>query len=266
MREENLVLRDLATRSVEEASAILESKGFKFTQKETKSSLSDLVTEVDQEIESVIIDFLRSERPYDSFLGEEGSRLSGSSGVKWVIDPIDGTTNFVYGIPGFGISVAAEKDGEIVAGAVADPLHSEIFDAARGFGSRCNRNTISISNEVNLGSSLIATGFSYSADQRKLQGKLLSHIIHEISDIRRIGSAAVDLCWVAAGRVDAFFEEGLNYWDYAAGSLIALEAGAVFKRIQNFLGAELIIATNPSIDDDFYALLVAAREKVVNDS
>ena len=116
MREENLVLRDLATRSVEEASAILESKGFKFTQKETKSSLSDLVTEVDQEIESVIIDFLRSERPYDSFLGEEGSRLSGSSGVKWVIDPIDGTTNFVYGIPGFGISVAAEKDGEIVAG------------------------------------------------------------------------------------------------------------------------------------------------------
>jgi myo-inositol-1(or 4)-monophosphatase len=264
--QENLILRDLAIKSVVEACTFLETINFGYTTVEKKSSESDLVTEIDRRIEKVIVDFLRGERGSDSFLGEEGSTVTGSSEIKWVIDPIDGTTNFVYGIPGFGVSVAAEKNGEIIAGAVADPVHNEIYDAAKGFGSRCNGNKINVRRGNKIESALIATGFSYSTERREVQSKILTQLLPKIGDIRRFGAAAVDLCWVANGRVDAFYEEGLNYWDYAAGSLIALEAGATVQQLPDFLGETLLVAVSPEIEMDFLAFLERACNQIVEDS
>ena len=263
---ENLILRDLAIKSAREACRYLETVNYDLVTVETKSSNSDFVTEIDRDLESIIVSFLRSERASDSFLGEEGSFESGQSEIRWVIDPIDGTTNFVYGIPSFGVSIAAEKHGEVIAGVVADPIQNEIFDSAKGFGARCNGNNISARKGTNLESSLVATGFSYSPNRRRMQGLILAELLPKIGDIRRIGSAAVDLCWLAIGRVDAFFEEGLNYWDYAAGSLIAEEAGAVVRNLDDFLGEELIVAITPEIETDFLQALEEIRFRIIKDS
>ena len=263
---ENLILRDLAINSAREACRYLEAINYDFVAVETKSSNSDLVTEIDRDLEALIISSLRSERDSDSFLGEEGSSESGQSGIRWVIDPIDGTTNFVYGIPSFGVSIAAEKDGEVIAGVVADPIQNEVFDAAKGFGARCNGDNITARKGTNLKSSLVATGFSYSPNRRRIQGLILAELLPQIGDIRRIGSAAVDLCWLAIGRVDAFFEEGLNYWDYAAGSLIAEEAGVAVRNINDFLGEELIVAVTLEIENDFLQVLEEIRCRINKDS
>lgn len=263
---ENLVLRDLAINSAKEACKYLETINYNFATVQTKSSNSDLVTEIDRDLESLIIDSLRRGRESDSFLGEEGSSELGHSGIRWVIDPIDGTTNFVYGIPSFGVSIAAEKHGEIIAGVVADPIQNEIFDAAKGFGARCNGSHISARKGTSLKAALVATGFSYSPDRRRIQGLVLTDLLPQIGDIRRFGSAAVDLCWLAIGRVDAFFEEGLNYWDYAAGSLIAIEAGATVKHINDFLGEGLLVAVTPEIERDFFNILEIIHSRIVKDS
>ena len=262
---ENLTLRDLAINSAKEACQYLESINYDFVTVETKSSNTDLVTEIDSDLESIIISSLRLGRDNDSFLGEEGSSEFGQSGIRWVIDPIDGTTNFVYGIPSFGVSIAAEKDGEVIAGVVADPIQNEIFDAAKGFGARCNGNTISARKGTTLESSLVATGFSYSPNRRRIQGLILAELLPQIGDIRRIGSAAIDLCWLAIGRVDAFFEEGLNYWDYAAGSLIAEEAGVTVRNLDNFLGEELIVAATAEIENNFLQALEEIRCRIIKD-
>ncbi len=263
---ENLILRDLAISSAREACRYLETINYDFVAAETKSSNSDFVTEIDRDLEALIISSLRSERSSDSYLGEEGSSESGESGIRWVIDPIDGTTNFIYGIPSFGVSIAAEKGGEVIAGVVADPIQNEIFDAAKGFGARCNGSNIATRKGTNLKSSLVATGFSYSPNRRRIQGLILAELLPQIGDIRRVGSAAVDLCWLAIGRVDAFFEEGLNYWDYAAGSLIADEAGAVVINLDDFLGEELIVAVTPEIENDFLQVLEEIRCRITKDS
>ena len=263
---ENLTLRDLASEAANEACLFLKSIDFNFDEVHSKSSHSDLVTEIDQRVESIIFNFLQSRRNNDSFLGEEGTSAIGSSGVRWILDPIDGTTNYVYGIPYFGVSIAAEKNGEVVAGAVADPNRNEIFDAARGFGAQCNGSSICISGGTNLNNSLIATGFSYSSERRGIQAEILSHLLPKVGDIRRFGAAAVDLCWLAKGRVDAFYEEGLNYWDFAAGSLIAEEAGAAIIHLDDFLGEQLIVAATPTIKQDFLMLLEGTRDQMLNDS
>lgn len=193
----------------------------------TKSSRTDLVTTLDHAAESLITSRLAEVRPADGIVGEEGAAIRGTSGITWFIDPIDGTTNFVYGHPGYSVSVAAADADGAVAGAVVDPCLGEVFSAARGAGALRNDRPVEVSATADLGSALIATGFGYDATERARQGRIVAGLLGHIRDIRRMGSAALDLCSVACGRVDGYYESGLRPWDHAAGALIATEAGAV---------------------------------------
>ncbi len=220
-------LADLAERLAGEAAALSLARLHEPRAKvDTKSTATDMVTEVDEACERLIVDGIRAERPDDGILSEEGASAEATSGVRWVIDPIDGTTNYVYGHPGYGISIAVEVDGELAAGVVRDPLHGDSFRAVRGGGATRNGERIAASTETKLGRALVATGFGYDPDRRVAQAMVLARLIGSIRDIRRMGAAAVDLCSVACGRVDAYYELGLNHWDLAAGALIASEAGA----------------------------------------
>ena len=194
---------------------------------DTKSSTTDMVTTFDRASEALIVNALRKERPDDAIIGEEGTADTGTSGVRWLIDPIDGTTNFFYDLPGYAVSIAATDDEGTLAGAVYVPATNELFSAARGEGATLNDAPIRCSTTDTVSNTLLATGFSYSPDIRRQQMRRLQHVIGEVRDIRRCGAAAVDLCNVAAGRVDAYFEEYLGAWDLAAGELIAREAGCI---------------------------------------
>ena len=222
----------------------------------TKSTGTDVVTEVDEACERLIVDGIRAARPGDGILSEEGANAESATGVRWVIDPIDGTTNYLYGHPGYGISVAVEVEGEPVAGAVTDPMHGETFAAVAGGGATRNGEPIRVSGETELGRALVATGFGYSPEVRREQALMLAALIGSIRDIRRMGAAAVDLCSVACGRVDAYYERGLNHWDLAAGRLIAEEAGA---RTSEFADGTLFAAP-PALFDRFREALVAAAD------
>jgi myo-inositol-1(or 4)-monophosphatase len=197
----------------------------------TKSTGTDMVTEVDEECERLIVAGIRAARPDDGILSEEGASAEAASGVRWVIDPIDGTTNYLYAHPGYGISIAVEVGGEVAVGVVSDPVHGERFAATRGGGATRNGESISVSAETDIGSALVATGFGYTPEGRTAQAELLARLIGSIRDIRRMGAAAVDLCSVACGRVDAYYERGLHHWDLAAGTLIAAEAGATIGEL-----------------------------------
>ncbi len=202
---------------------------------ETKSSLTDMVTEMDRAAERLIVDRLQAERPDDAILGEEGADHPGTSGVRWVIDPLDGTTNYLYGFPSYGVAVAAEIDGVSVAGAVYDVVHGETFSATQGGGSWLDGRRLHITGPPTLATALVGTGFGYDAERRAQQGDVVRRVLPNVRDIRRAGAAAIDLCWVAAGRLDAFYEVGLAPWDWAASSLVASEAGARTRRFDNGL-------------------------------
>ena len=220
-------LRRLAVDLASEAAELVADHHGRARGIATKSSRTDLVTALDRAAESLITSRLGSARPGDGIVGEEGGSRPGTSGIVWFIDPIDGTTNFVYGHPGYSVSVAATTAGHPLAGAVADPLHGEIFSAARGAGAHCNDEPVAAGPTGDLRAALVATGFGYDASERIRQGRLVAELLGRVRDIRRMGSAALDLCSVACGRVDAYFESGLKPWDHAAGALIAAEAGAV---------------------------------------
>ncbi|QGU07578.1 Inositol-1-monophosphatase SuhB [Corynebacterium occultum] len=198
-----------------------------------KSSAVDPVTVVDTMAEDFIADRLEQLRPEDGIIGEEGSSRESISGVSWVIDPIDGTVNFLYGLPQYAVSIGAAINGEVVAGAVVNVPTGVVYSAARGEGASRRSGAEEIRLRVNTVTDpaqvLLATGFSYSSTRRAAQAELLTHILPEVRDIRRLGSAALDFCALAEGSVDAFYEHGLNCWDYAAGAVIAAEAGAVVK-------------------------------------
>jgi myo-inositol-1(or 4)-monophosphatase len=194
---------------------------------DTKSSTTDLVTAADRAAENHIVDGLLACRPDDAIEGEEGASRPGTSGVTWHIDPIDGTTNYVYDIPAFSVSIAAAVDDRMVAGVVYDPVNDVLYRAVSGQGASCNGEPVRCSANDELATALVATGFGYDRHRRRHQAELLVEILPRVRDIRRFGSAALDLCAVASGRVDAYFERGLNMWDLAAGWLIASEAGAV---------------------------------------
>ena len=250
-------LRDIALECVAsvKASTDIDSTYERWDDLENKSSSSDYVTWLDRQIESKIVQFIKENRKQDGILGEEGATKSGTSGIRWIIDPIDGTSNFVYGIPFFSVSIAVEDKGDIIAGVVADMSSNEIFDAVKDYGSRCNNEIIQVNRNNSLQSAVVATGFSYKPERREIQGSMLRYILPRIGDIRRFGSAALDLCWLAAGRVDAFYEEGLNLWDYAAGSLIASEAGGTVK-LKNLTGdINLLTATNAGLGKEFQNLI-----------
>lgn len=192
----------------------------------TKTSPIDIVTEMDLAAEKLITGFLADRRPHDGLLGEEGASSEGTSGVRWVIDPIDGTVNYLYGLPSWAVSIAAEIDGETVAGVVAAPLRGETYRAVLGQGAFLGDRRLRVRSAPALEQALIGTGFGYLTERRAAQAEVLRALLPRVRDIRRGGSAAIDLCDVACGRLDGYYERGLNPWDFAAGALIAREAGA----------------------------------------
>lgn len=221
-------LLSVASAAAAAAAAVVQSAvGRHHSQVQTKSSPTDMVSEVDRAAEQCIVAVLQECRPDDAVLAEEGTTSSGSTGVRWVIDPLDGTTNYLFGIPAYGVSVAAELDGATVVGVVVDPCRNETWRAVRGRGAALNGRALQLPPDPPpLARALIATGFSYLPERRAYQARLLPHLLPRVRDIRRFGAAALDLCWVAGGRVNAFYELGLQPWDLAAGVLIAAEAGA----------------------------------------
>ncbi len=221
-------LFDLATDlAVRAGRAIVELRDEAVASATTKSSPTDPVTEADRAAEAIVLDGIVAARPDDAILGEEGADRAGSSGLAWHIDPIDGTTNYVYGLPAYGVSVGVGDDRGMLCGAVYNPVSDELFAATAGAGATLNGDPIDVGPPVDLARALVATGFGYQADRRRDQAAVLAGLLPDIRDIRRLGSAALDLCAVACGRVDAYYELGLNVWDFAAGWLIAAEAGAL---------------------------------------
>jgi myo-inositol-1(or 4)-monophosphatase len=244
----------IAVGAALEAGQLLASKEGRVEVAATKSSPTDVVTEMDGRAEELIRARILVARPDDAILGEEGGQVDGAvDGVdapaRWVVDPLDGTVNYLYGLHDWAVSIAAEVAGEIVAGAVYVPMRGELFTAVRGEGawlestrgsqpsggpgeagipdSTFERIPLRCRPGVPLDQALVATGFGYRAERRTVQGEVVAALLPRIRDIRRNGVASVDLCAVAAGRLDGYYERGLNYWDYAAGALIAAEAGAV---------------------------------------
>ena len=228
----------------------------------TKSTVVDVVTEADREVERLITQRIAEARPDDGLLGEEGASIHGSSGLTWVVDPIDGTVNYLYGLPHYAVSIAV-VEGEpdpltwsARAGAVVNPATGELFTAETGEGAFCGTRQMHVGEPVPLELALIATGFAYAAATRAFQGDVVARLLPLIRDIRRQGTASLDLCFVAAGRYNAFFERTLSPWDHAAGALIAREAGA---RVTGMRGAapsrDLILAAEPSVADALEALL-----------
>jgi myo-inositol-1(or 4)-monophosphatase len=209
-------------------------------------------------------------RPGDAVLGEEGGEVAGTAGdptttsdagaVRWIVDPLDGTTNFLYGFPAWSVSVAAAVDGKVRVGAVFDPTHDELWTAAAGAGAACNGVALApLVDCDDLATALVSTGFAYQAHRRAIQGAVVAALLPQVRDVRRAGSAALDLCWLAAGRVDAYFESGTHIWDWAAGSLIASEAGAW---VGGFDGgapsADGLLAAKPGLAGPLRALLATA--------
>lgn len=229
---------------------------------ETKSSPTDVVTQMDNAAERLIVDRIRAVRPGDAFLGEEGGSSPGTSGVRWIIDPIDGTVNYLYDLPDWAVSIAAEVDGKVVAGVVEVPHRGETYTAVRDAGALLHAATgtreLRCPTGVRLERALVATGFGYFSERRAHQAEVLREVLPRVRDIRRGGSACVDLCSLAAGRVDAFYERGNQAWDIAAGGLIVREAGG---RVEGLAGApagpELTIAAAPDLFPSLHDLLAA---------
>lgn len=252
-------LRDLAARLAREAGAIAlagRRSSSSALPGDTKSSNTDLVTEFDRAAEAHIVGELRRVRPDDAIVGEEGTDDAGTSGFAWFIDPIDGTTNFVYDQPAWACSIGVSHHGEMVVGAVFAPVLDELFLATLGAGASRNGEPISVSGENDLALALVGTGFNYQRAARADQAAIIASLIGEVRDIRRLGSAAFDLCMVACGRLDVYYERHLNAWDAAAGELIAREAGAISS---DFSGGsprpeELVVAT-PMVHGPFIGLL-----------
>lgn len=231
-------LSDIAVQLVEETARIISAKRAELTQDHdirefamTKSSAVDPVTIVDNLAEDHLAERIEEMRPDDGIVGEEGTDKPSTSGISWVIDPIDGTVNFLYGLPNYAVSVAAARDGDVVAGAVINVVSGEVYSAAKGEGATVRDEhgllvPLHASAANDPATSLVATGFGYVASRRAAQAQLLTKLLPRVRDIRRMGSAALDLCALAAGKVDIYYEHGIHCWDYAAGSLIAAEAGA----------------------------------------
>ncbi|MDT3400003.1 inositol monophosphatase family protein [Streptomyces sp. B1866] len=222
----------------------------------TKSSPIDVVTEMDLASEKLIADFLAERRPDDGLLGEEGAHADGSSGVRWVIDPLDGTVNYLYGLPSWSVSIAAERDGETVVGVVAAPMRRETYHAVLGGGAYAGRTRLRCRPAPDLAQALVGTGFGYRAERRAAQAEVVRVLLPRVRDIRRGGSAAIDLCDVACGRLDGYYERGLNPWDMAAGALVAREAGALTGgRPGEPPSGELTVAASPGLFEPLQRLL-----------
>jgi myo-inositol-1(or 4)-monophosphatase len=210
-----------------------------------KSSPTDLVSEADHAAERLIRERLGAARPDDGFLGEEGGDVVGSSGLRWVVDPLDGTINFLFGIPQWAVSIACEDGDGTLTGVIYDPMRDELWSAERDGPARLDGRPVEASRRTDLATAMVATGFGYDAEVRRFQAAVIARLLPEVRDIRRLGSAALDLAWTAAGRYDAFFERGLNHWDLAAGELLCRRAGLEVRRIEPSPPAEAGVVVAP---------------------
>ena len=248
-------LHDVAVKLAQEAGKLIVSRRAGHIEvANTKSSDVDVVTAVDKESEEFLYRRLQELRPGDGFLGEEGQVQESTTGVTWVVDPIDGTVNFLYNIPHYAVSIAAVTGDpspgswQVEAGAVFNPATGELFHAARGEGAFLGEKRLQIGPPPPMNLALLATGFAYSTAMRKEQVRILSQLIGEVRDIRRMGTASLDFAAVAAGRVDVYFERTLSPWDHAAGELLVTEAGGIITGIRDLpQGREGIFAGHPTL-------------------
>ena len=248
-------LHDVAVKLAREAGELIVTRRAGHIEvASTKSSDVDVVTAVDKESEEFLYTRLRELRPGDGFLGEEGQVEESTTGVTWVVDPIDGTVNFLYNIPHYAVSIAAVTGDpspgswQVEAGAVFNPATGELFHAARGEGAFLGERRLQIGSPPPMNLALLATGFAYSTAMRKEQVRILSQLIGEVRDIRRMGTASLDFAAVAAGRVDVYFERTLSPWDHAAGELLVTEAGGIIAGIRDLpQGREGIFAGHPTL-------------------
>jgi myo-inositol-1(or 4)-monophosphatase len=223
-------LLDLAVRAALAGGQELRARAGRVSGVSHKSSATDPVSDADRASEAVVVATITDERPDDGLIGEEGAERVSGNGLRWVIDPLDGTVNYLHGRPQVAVSIACEQEDDdgwhALAGVVHDPFRGETYTALRGHGSRLDGRPLRLSPDVDPASALVATGFSYLETSRARQAAQLCSLLPRIGDIRSLGSAALELCWVAAGRTDGYFEDELQPWDWAAGALIAREAGA----------------------------------------
>jgi myo-inositol-1(or 4)-monophosphatase len=260
-------LLDLAVRTAREAGELLRARRLtdEVSVAHTKSTPTDIVTAMDTASEALVRDRLRAARPDDTILGEEGGSVPGRSGVRWLVDPLDGTVNYLYGLPAYAVSIAAEVAGQVVAGAVFGPAAGELWTAARGAGARLNGVPVRANAVPALDRALVGTGFWYDSGLRARQAELLRHVLPRVRDVRRIGSAALDLCSVACGRLDAYYETGLHPWDWSAGLLVAREAGARVGGLPGQAASRrLTIAAAPGVFDELRSLVVSHGADVVD--
>lgn len=253
-------LRRLAERIAREAGRLLvdgrPSGSLAFS---AKSTPTDVVTEMDHAAEALITAQLARLRPEDGLLGEEGSTKAGTSGVRWLVDPLDGTVNYLYGLGGWAVSLAATVAGVAIAGAVHVPSTGETFTAHRGGGATRNGEPLRCGPGPALDRALVATGFGYAPDRRAQQARVLQRVLPEVRDIRRFGACAYDLCLLASGRVDAYYERGVQPWDHAAGGLVATEAGARFEGLGGAAPSDrFALAAGPALFGPLHDLLVSA--------
>ena len=225
----------------------------------TKSSPIDVVTKFDKASEAMITEGLAKVRPDDAIIGEEGASKQGTTGITWHIDPIDGTTNFYFDVPMWAVSIGAVDEHGPLAGAVYVPALGEMFSGARGEGSTLNGMPISVRENNDIADALVCTGYSYQISERAVHAKRVAEIVMKVRDIRRFGAAAIDLCFVACGRLDAYFEEHLNSWDLIAGQVIATEAGAVFSDyVGNAVTPAQVLAATPGVHADLIHLIATS--------
>ena len=253
-------LLNLAESIALKAGSLLVNRPSKFDLDE-KSGVFDFATQMDHESEKLIVSAILAARPDDGLIGEEGANRESKSGVTWVIDPIDGTVNYLYDIPGWCISIAAkDKDGGL-AGVVYSPATQSLWKAHRGGGAFLNGNPIKCNDPVALNRALVGSGFAYDLEKRKIQAALIARLLPEIRDLRRLGACAVDMCHVASGSLDAYFEAGVNEWDYAAAGLIATEAGAMISIDKGIWNGEknMVIVAGPALHPALSAQIRAGQ-------
>lgn len=253
-------LLNLAESIALKAGSLLVNRPSKFDLDE-KSGVFDFATQMDHESEKLIVSEILAARPDDGLIGEEGANRESKSGVTWVIDPIDGTVNYLYDIPGWCISIAAkDRDGGL-AGVVYSPATQSLWKAHRGGGAFLNGNPIKCNDPVALNRALVGSGFAYDLEKRKIQGALIARLLPEIRDLRRLGACAVDMCHVASGSLDAYFEAGVNEWDYAAAGLIATEAGAIISIDTGIWNGEknMVIVAGPALHPALSAQIRAGQ-------
>ena len=226
---------------------------FTFTE---KSSVVDFATQMDQQSEELIVKQILAVRADDGIIAEEGAAKPSKSGITWVIDPLDGTVNYLYGLPGWNVSIAAKDKDGVLVGVVYAPSINGFWSAIRGEGAKYNGNKIKCNDPVTLDKSLLATGFAYDLNLRVSQGDTMAKLLPKIRDLRRNGAAAVDLCYVALGAIDGYFEGSLKEWDYAAGGLIATEAGAVISgRGGKAADSDLVVCAGPALHAQLLPLI-----------